>query len=394
MIIREKYLQEIRPFYESDLVKIIAGIRRCGKSVILQSIRDEISLKSDNVLSLDFEDASILKKYGTLEKLLSYVEANRKEGKCYVFLDEIQNVKDWAIAVKTLRLHDNSVFISGSNSKLLSKEFATELSGRYVSFRIRPFVYKEALSYSKELLKTITPLDYLIWGGFPKRFEMGSNDEVIRYLEDLEDTIVIKDLIKRYKIKKQDIFRKCVHFVLRSNSRIVSARSIHNYLVGEGISCSSNTVLNYMHYLREAYVIDEIPKYSTKVKRELSFKEKLYDEDVSFSSLKVNDGRYDLDHNIENVVYNELLYRDYRLKAFDNKGKEIDFIANKNGKAYLVQVAYSVVDDKAYKREFGAFADLDNSNQKILITNDEIDYSTSTVKHIKFKDFLLMDDFD
>lgn len=392
MIIREKYLKEIRPFYDSDLVKIITGIRRCGKSVILKTIYDEISKITSNTIYLDFEDIVDLKKSGSVDLLLNYVEQKRKEGKCYIFLDEVQNVKDWAIAVRTLRLHDNSVFISGSNSKLLSKEFATELSGRYVSFRIRPFVYKEIAEYSKEIGRSFNTTDYLIWGGFPKRFDMESNESTIKYLEDLEDTIVIKDLIKRYKIKKPDLFRKFVNYVLRNNSRILSARSIHKYLAGQGVECSSNTILGYMHYLKEAYVIEELPQYSTKVKRELNFNPRLYNSDVCFNSLKVDNRRYDLDHNLENIVYNELLYMGYDLKVFDNKGKEIDFLATKNGKTFLIQVAYSVVDEKAYNREFGAFANLDNSNQKILITNDVVDYSSSTVRHIKLEDFLMMEE--
>ncbi len=394
MIIREKYLKEIRPFFDSDLVKIITGIRRCGKSVILKTIYDEISAKTPNTFFLNFEDASDLKLAGTAEKLIEYIGSRKQGGKAYVFLDEIQNVKDWPTAVKTLRLHDNSVFISGSNSKLLSSEFATELSGRYVSFRIRPFVYKEIVEYAKELKKEVSPLDYLVFGGFPKRFEMPDEESSIKYLRDLEDTIVIKDLIKRYKIKKPELFKMFVNYILRSNSRLLSSRSIHRYLKGQGIKCSPNTVLNYMHYLKEAYVIEELPQYSTKVKRELSYNPKIYDSDVCFNSLKVEGKKYDLDHNLENTVYNELLYRGYELWSFDNKGKEIDFLATKEGKSYLVQVAYSVVDDKAYQREFGAFANLDNARQKIIITNDEIDYSTSTVRHIKLKDFLYSDDFE
>lgn len=392
MIIREKYLKEIRPFYDSDLVKIITGIRRCGKSVILKTIYEEINKNSSNIIYLDFEDAKDLKKAGTVELLLNYIDENKKDGKCYVFLDEVQNIKDWALAVRILRLHNNSVFISGSNSKLLSKEFATELSGRYVSFRIRPFVYKEIVEYSNEIGRSFSTTDYLIWGGFPKRFDMENNESVIKYLEDLEDTIVIKDLIKRYKIKKHDLFRKFVNFVLRNNSRILSSRSIHKYLSGQGIECSSNTILGYMYYLKEAYVIEELPRYLTKAKRELNFNPKVYNSDVCFNSLKVDNRRYDLDHNLENIVYNELLYMGYELKVFNNKGKEIDFLAIKNGKTFLIQVAYSVVDEKAYNREFGAFADLDNTNQKVLITNDVVDYSSSTVRHIKLEDFLMMDE--
>ncbi len=304
-------------------------------------------------------------------------------GKCYIFLDEVQNIKEWPIAVRTLRLHDNSVFIPGSNSKLLSKELATELFRRYVSFRIRPFVYKEIALYAKELKKEVSPLDYSIWGGFPKRFDMPDAESVIKYLKDLEDTIIIKDLIKRYKIKKSELFRRVANFILRSNSRIMSARSIHKYLTGQGIECSVNTILGYMNYLKEAYAIEELAQYSTKAKRELNYNFKLYDSDVCFNSLKADNKRYDLDHNLENIVYNELLYMGYDLKVYDNKGKEIDFLAIKNGKRHFIQVTYSAVDEKAYSREFGAFASLDNSNQKILITNDSIDYSTSTVRHIK-----------
>lgn len=392
MIKREKYLSEIRPFYDSDLIKIITGIRRCGKSIILKSVYDEIACKTNNVVFLDCEDVLTLKKVNNVDKLLSYIDENRKDGKCYIFLDEVQNIKDWAIAVRTLRLNNNSVFISGSNSKLLSKEFATELSGRYVSFRIRPFVYKEIQEYAKELNKTIDVINYLVWGGFPKRFEFYRQEDEKRYLEDLIDTIVIKDLIKRYKIKKPDLFRKCVNYVLINNSRLTSARSIHKYLKGQGVECSSNTILGYMHYLKEAYVIEELSQYSTKAKRELNFNPKIYDADVCFNSLKALNNRYDLDHNLENIVYNELIYMGYDLKVFINKGKEIDFMAMKNGKTYMIQIAYSVVDEKAYTREFKAFSELDNQNQKILITNDALDYSTSTVRHIKLIDFLLMED--
>ena len=231
MIIREKYLKEIRPFYDSDLIKIITGIRRCGKSVILKTIYDEISRKTPNTIYLDFEDVEILKNIGSVDKLLEYIKKTKKGGKCYIFLDEVQNIIDWPLVIKTLRLHDNSIFISGSNSKLLSSEFATELSGRYVSFRIRPFVYKEIIEYAKELNKDISISNYLIWGGFPKRFDFNEEKESIKYLKDLEDTIVIKDLIKRYKIKKIEMFKKIVNFILRNNSRIISARSIHKYLV-------------------------------------------------------------------------------------------------------------------------------------------------------------------
>ena len=171
MIKRERYLEKIRPFYDSDLIKVITGIRRCGKSVILKQIKDEISKETDNIIFLELESVRLQKLIPDVDALLKYVDENKKEGKCYIFLDEIQILNGWQDACKTLRLEDNSVFITGSNSKLLSSEFTKELSGRYVSFRVRPFVYRELLAYAKELKKEISISDYLIYGGFPKALE-------------------------------------------------------------------------------------------------------------------------------------------------------------------------------------------------------------------------------
>ena len=164
MIYREHYIKPIREFYDSDLIKIITGIRRCGKSVILEQVKNEISKKTDNIISLNFEDKRILSNISNGEILIAYVEKNRKSDKCYIFLDEVQLLDGWQDACKTLRLYNTSIFITGSNSKLLSKEFTKELSGRYVSFKIRPFVYKEILEYTKELGKSCSVTDYLIWG--------------------------------------------------------------------------------------------------------------------------------------------------------------------------------------------------------------------------------------
>lgn len=393
MITREKYISKIRNFYDSDLVKVIVGIRRCGKSVILQSIMEEIREKTDNIIYLNFEKTTDLMKVSNSIELVEYVSDKRKKGKCYIFLDEIQEVENWQNAIKDLRLDsNNSVFITGSNSKLLSSEILTLLSGRFVSFRIRPFTYKEILEYCNQINRNITPMDYIIWGGFPARFNIDDIESTKLYLNDLENTIVFNDLIKRYKIKKVVSFKKIVSYILMNNSRVYSARSIHKNIKTQCENISLNTVIKYLDYLKEAYIIDEISQYSTKAKKELAYYGKIYNADVCFNSLKVNNNRYDIDHNLENIVYNELLYMGYSVKLYGNGGKEIDFIATKNNKTFLIQVAYSVVDSKAYDREFGAFSDIDNTNQKIIITTDNIDLSTSTVKHIKLDDFLLMEE--
>lgn len=391
MIKREHYIKEVREFYDSNLIKIITGIRRCGKSVILGQIMAEIQQKSNNIIYLTFENKSTQSSISDANAVIEYVRKERKEGLCYVLLDELQVIDDWAEACKTLRLENCSLFITGSNSKLLSSEFTKQLSGRFVAFRIRPFVYKEIVEYSKELGIEPSVMDYLIYGGFPNRFEFRTKEAQIKYLNDLDDTIVINDLIARYKIKKIELFKRLVNFVMKSNSRIFSAKSIYDYVNKNIMSCSINTIMKYLDHLKEAYVIDTINQYSTKVKRELEFYVKIYNADVALNSIRCVDNRFDLTHNLENVIYNELLYMGYKVNVFDNNGKEIDFIASKGNMKYLVQVAYSVAEEKAYNREFEAFRNLDNSMQKILITNDEIDYSTSIVRHIQLKDFLLMD---
>ncbi len=391
MIQREHYIRQVRPFYESDLIKIITGIRRCGKSVIMEQIIKEVGETTENIIYLNFEDKKVSANITNADRLISYVEENKKDGKCYLFFDEVQTLDGWQDACKTLRLYGCSLFITGSNSKLLSGEFTKELSGRYVAFRIRPFIYKEIVEYCKELGKEASVTDYLIWGGFPKRFEFDSFEAQSRYLNDLDDTIVINDLIRRYKIRKESLFKSLVNFILRSNSRIFSASSIRDYVKQEHTSCSVNTIMKYLGYLEEAYIIESVKQYSPKTKKELSYYSKIYNADVCFNSIRCMNNRFDLTHNLENIVFNELIYMGYEVYVYNNNGKEIDFMATKGTKQYYVQVAYSVAEDKAYQREFQAFKNIDNLSQKIIITNDEIDYSTSVVRHIKLKDFLMME---
>ena len=392
MIKREHYLAQIRPFYESDLIKIITGIRRCGKSIILNQVREELEAQHKKCLFLDFELRPVQSKIPDADALISYVTEHLGKEKLYVFLDEVQNVQDWHEACRTLRRFDCSVFITGSNSKLLSREFTKELSGRYVSFRIRPFVYREARQFADQLGRRFEIADYLIWGGFPAALEQPDEAARKRYLNDLNNTIIYNDLENRYKIRKRDIFERVVDFVLISNARIFSAKSITDYMKSQNIEVSVPTVIKYLGYLKEAYVIEDVPLYSPKAKAKLNYYYKLYNEDVSLNSIRLSGNRYDLTHNLENIVLNELIYMGYEVSVYNNKGREVDFRAVKDGKIFLVQVAYSVAEDKAYEREFSAFSGIDNTMKKIIITNDDVDYSTSTVYHYKLKDFLLMED--
>lgn len=391
MLLREHYLQQLRPFYDTDLIKIITGIRRSGKSVILQQAQAELQNAGHPTLTLNFEDLSVLGEVKNGQGLVKFVLSRLGGEKLFVFLDEVQSLSGWAEAVRSLRLHNLSLFVTGSNSKLLSREFVKEFSGRYVSVRIRPFVYTELMQYARQLGREISIGDYLVWGGFPKRLEFPAPEAQKLYLQDLQNTIVYNDLITRYGIRRLDLFRRMVTFVLKNNARIFSVKSIHDYIRSENVSCSINTVIKYLEYLKEAYIVNSLPQYSKKNKRELAFYQKLYNEDVAFNSLNSFGEHYDVTHNLENVVYNELLYRGYDLRVYVDGKHEIDFFAEKDGLRYYIQVAYSVAEVKTYEREMAPFARLNNLAKKILITNDEIDYSTSTVQHLKLKDFLVRD---
>lgn len=393
MISREHYLQQIRPFYESNLVKIVTGIRRCGKSVIMDQIETELRQSGKKTLMLNFEDRSVSALITTVDELIDYISQYLGKEKLYVFLDEVQMIEQWNVACRTLRLKNVSLFITGSNSKLLSKEFTKELSGRYVAFRVRPFVFLEIQEYVKELQHDYSISDYLVFGGFPQAIEFPTKQARLRYLNDLDDTIVINDILNRYKVRKDNLFRRLVNYIMISNARIFSANSVQKFLKGQGFECSLNTILKYLSYLEEAYVISPIRQYSTKAKRELKYYQKLYVEDVSFNSIRQTDGHWDITHNLENIVYNELLYRGFNLFVFREGSQGVDFLAEKNNRQYLIQVAYSIAEESTYRREFALFNKLDQTREKIIITNDDFDFSTSTVRHINLKEFLINESF-
>lgn len=393
MISREHYLQQIRPFYESNLVKIVTGIRRCGKSVIMDQIETELRQSGKKTLMLNFEDRSVSALITTVDELIDYISQYLGKEKLYVFLDEVQMIEQWNVACRTLRLKNVSLFITGSNSKLLSKEFTKELSGRYVAFRVRPFVFLEIQEYVKELQHDYSISDYLVFGGFPQAIEFPTKQARLRYLNDLDDTIVINDILNRYKIRKDNLFRRLVNYIMISNARIFSANSVQKFLKEQGFECSLNTILKYLSYLEEAYVISPIRQYSTKAKRELKYYQKLYVEDVSFNSIRQTNGHWDITHNLENIVYNELLYRGFNLFVFREGSQEVDFLAEKNNRQYLIQVAYSIAEESTYRREFALFNKLDQTREKIIITNDDFDFSTSTVRHINLKEFLINESF-
>ncbi|MDO4936762.1 MAG: ATP-binding protein [Sutterellaceae bacterium] len=392
MIQRRRYIEQIRPFFESDLVKLVTGVRHCGKRTLLRQIEENFHQQNKPTLRLDFDEpstANAIDSISTLEAVVDQALCAADGQKLYVFLTEVQNLSDWHVACRSLRLKNLSLFVTSSTSVVLTREFTRELSGRYVSFRLHPFVYKELCAGNR----TYPVTGYLMLGGFPQVLDSEKKTATPAKLKAIESSIM-GDIVRRYRIRKDEIFRQLANIVLASNARILSANAVCHALKEEGHDVTITTVCKFLDYLKETYLIDAVPIFDTKAKRALSYYEKFYAIDAGLSTIRQINNRPNLTRNLENIVYNELLYRGYALQVFRHDSHTIDFLAVKAGKEYLVQVAYSIAEPCTYEREFAPFHRLDNSRLKIIITNDEADFSTSTVRHICLKNFLLSDDLE
>jgi predicted AAA+ superfamily ATPase len=391
MIKREHYIEKIREFYDSEQIKFITGIKNSGKSTLLAQIMSEIKEKSDNIICLNFGDKRVSANIKTSDALIKYIESKQKNGKCYLFFDEMQALNGWKTACAELQEKGHSLFVIGSDHDFLTEDLTEEFGGKYVSFRVRPFVYKEILEYAQALRKDVSVNDYLIWGGFPKRFELDGDEPQRRYLDELDDTMV-NELIRRYKIRREELFKSLVDFVLRSNSSIFSEKAIYDHVTKEQGSCSINTVMKYLDYLEEAYLIESVKQFSSKVDRELVFYTKLYDADVALNSIRCIDDDFDISRNLENAVYNELIYRDYDVSAYDNGGKKIDLLARKDGEEYFIQTVYG--GEKSESELFDSFSGLGVAVKKIVITYGGADMSVNGAACVSFEDLLLMNSLD
>lgn len=401
MIIREQYLKLIRPFYDQDLIKVITGIRRSGKSVILTQIMDELKDKGvsdDNIIYLNFE----LKKYSfiaTDSDLYEYLESKiTPKNKNYIFLDEIQNIKDWEKTVNSYKAEykDNiSIFITGSNSDLLSGELASHLAGRYVSFQISPFTFKEVCELKEIDYKDkyrLEPLfeDYLKWGGLPQRFLLTDENQVRTYLTDIYDSIVLKDIIERFKVKDIDLFNRVVEYIVTTPSQTFSAESLVKYFeINDDRGVTKNTLYNYLEYMCKTILIHKADRYDVRGKRILNGKYKYYLTDLGLGQVMNTSKKEQIGAYLENIVYNELLARGYDIKVGALENSEIDFIAIRNGEKIYIQVAYMLSDDEVVNREFGAFDKIQDNYPKYVITLDKLDFSQNGIIHKNIIDWLL-----
>jgi len=400
MIIREKYLSKIRPFYDVDLIKVITGIRRCGKSVIMNQIIDEVKMNNNNsnIIYLNFElkEYSFIKDDNALYEYVKNKITNKKKN--YLFFDEIQNVLNWELAINSFKAEykDNvSIFLTGSNSDLLSSELATHIAGRYVSFNILPFSFEEVCIYKNVNSQNIYELqyifdDYMKWGGMPQRFIFEDESQVRLYLTDVFNSIVIKDIVERFKIKDIDLFNRIIEYVVTTPAQIFSADKLSKFFESESRSVSKNTLYNYLEYMNKSLLINKVDRYDVRGKRILNGKYKYYLTDLGIGRVMSTSKKEQLGAYIENIVYNELIYRGYEVKIGSLENGEIDFIATKDGKKEYYQVCYLIGDNEdTRKREFGAYSSIDDNYPKYVISNDTFDLSENGIIHLNIIKWLL-----
>ena len=395
MLKREIYLSRIRGFYDSDLIKILVGIRRCGKSVILKQIMDEIKengIEENHILYINFEFVEFedLKDY---KKLNSYIKEKIKDNKkYYIFLDEIQNVEKFEIIVNSLRasLENISIFITGSNSKLLSNELSTVLSGRYVLFNIYPLTYKEYIELTGKNPKDEENFwDFVKWGGLPNRVQFTNEINIKDYLHSVFDSIILRDVVERLGLKDTILFNLILQYLIDITGREFSANNIIKYLKNEGKITSTETLYTYLDALCKALIIQKIYRYDIHGKAILKTLNKYYMTDLGIAQIKNNNFEINKCFAIENVVFNELVARGYEVYIGKLNPGEIDFIASKSGERKYFQVAYLLSDNKVEEREFGALRKIEDNYPKYVISLDKTDFSQNGIIHKNIIDWLL-----
>ena len=399
MLIREKYLSKIRGFYHTEsLIKIIYGMRRSGKSVILNQIKDELlnqGIKEDNIIYINFESL----KFDFIKNakdLFNYIEALKtNDNKYYVFLDEIQKVDDFEKGINSLRITNNySIFITGSNSRMTLLELSTDLSGRYVSFRVNPLSFKEIVELTKTQKKDYENLlfDIFKWGGLPQRFLFTNDDDKYSYLSSVYDSIILKDIVERLGIKDIASFNKVLQYMLDTESREFSRDNVIEYLKKEYHEIANDTLYNYLEAFTATFIMNKVYRYDVHGKNILKTLNKYYSNDLGIKQIKTNNQELNYSVALENIVYNDLIGKDYKVFIGKTKKGEIDFIASKNNQFKYIQVCFDITDENTRLREFGAFDEI-VEGEKYIITLTKEDYSVNGIKQINLFDFLMNDDF-
>ena len=404
MIKRESYMGRIRPFIDTDVVKILTGLRRSGKSVMLTLIQEELrdrGVPEGSIISLNFEDlrlAHLLTATALHDEILRRSE--KMETKVYLFFDEIQEVEEWQRAVNSLRIVlDCDIYLTGSNAKLLSGELATYLAGRYVEFVIYPFSFGEFLE-SYRGIEPDAPLPlcfqrYIALGGMPYLSNVRYREEPVKqYLTDLFSTIQLKDIVARYNVRDVDLLFRIIAYVMANVGTTFSATSLAKYFKSEGRSVATETILNYIQFCCDAYLLYRVKREDLKGKEILSTNEKYYIADHGIRASLFGDEHESINLVLENIVYMELLRRGYLVTVGRIAEREVDFVAKRRGKMLYVQVAYLLASQSTIEREFTPLEQIRDNYPKYVVSMDEFDMGRSGIKHRNIRDFLLLDEWE
>lgn len=404
MIKRELYMSRIRPFIGGELIKVMTGIRRSGKSVMLDLIKEELvesGIDSAQFISINFEDmryAYLCNAQVLHEEILHRAETI--QGKVYLFFDEIQEVKDWEKCINSLRVAlDCDIYITGSNAKLLSGELATYLGGRYVEFVIYPFSFAEFL----ELYRPIVPQasiqqcfqKYLLSGGMPYLANLRYAEEPSRqYLTDVFNSVQLKDIVQRNKVRDVDLLGRILAYVMANVGTTFSATSLSKFFKNEQRTVAPETILNYIKYCCDAFLFYQVKRQDLQGKQILASNEKYYIADHGIREAVFGGNMRDINLILENIVYLELLRRGYTVTVGKYGDKEVDFVCDKHGEKLYVQVTYLLASEETINREFGVYDNIRDNYPKYVVSLDEFDMSRNGIKHRNIRDFLLADKWE
>lgn len=404
MIKREFYMARIRPFIDGDLIKVLTGIRRSGKSVMLELIKDELRARGvteEQLVAFNFEDmrnAQLCTAEALHDELVRRA-APIKGRKIYFFFDEIQEVERWERCVNSLRVEmDCDIYITGSNAKLLSGELATYLAGRYVEFIIYPFSFSEflALYHSVEPdADTRTGFDrYLTFGGMPYLANLRFDETACRqYLRDLFNSVELKDIVKRNNVRDVDMLERIIAYVTANIGTTFSSTAISKYLKNEGRRVSPETVLNYLKACSDAFLFYQVRRQDLQGKKILTVNEKYYVADHGIREAVVGGNMRDINLVLENIVFMEALRRGYSVTVGKVGEREIDFVCERHGEKCYIQVAYLLAVEETVQREFGVYEHVQDNFPKYVVSLDEFDMSRNGVRHYNIRDFLLAENW-
>lgn len=399
MIRRNQYVDQIIPFIDKDLIKVLTGIRRCGKSIMLELIKKEISsrgVEEENFISYNFES---FEHSHLLDARALHDEVKSKckdlKGTAYLFFDEIQEVEGWEKAINSLRVSvDCDIYVTGSNAKLLSSELATYLSGRYVEFTIYPFSFKEFTELYKEKHSESKVQEifqeYISLGGMPYLSNLNfKSDPCKLYLQDLYNALVLKDVVKRNAIRDVDLLERILAYVLSNIGTTFSANNISKYFKNEGRKVSPETVLNYLNACEQAYLFHRVKREDLQGKKVLSINEKYYVSDLGLREAIIGSNEKDINLALENIVYMELLRRGYKVTVGKFNDKEVDFVARKWDTKIYVQVSYILGSDETIEREFSVLESIPDNYPKYVLSMDSLNMSRNGIIHNNIVEFLM-----